>query len=195
MTRALRLELLESMSAEHFLFGMRRFVARRGKQLQIVSDNAPQIRMSKSILENIWPKFEDDPEVRSYLCNYGIQWKVIAPRSPWMGGFYERLVGVVKSAIRKVLGKLILNRQQLEVLLFEIENAVNSRPPTHVPSGYQSLLELRPLTPADFLFVNAKGSSLPAAELLYYDFRSGSSGAMLQSWLKGIGHLDEYWNS
>ena len=124
-TRALHLELLDDLSTGQFLLALRRFVERRGKPLQIISDNAPQFRMSKSILQYAWPKYPEDPDVRTYLCCEGIEWKFIVPYAPWMGGFYERLIGIVKCALKKMLGRLILERPQLEVMLFEVEGVVN----------------------------------------------------------------------
>ena len=41
------------------------------------------------------------------LCTMGIQWKFIPKRAPWYGGFWERLIGLTKTALRKVLGKAL----------------------------------------------------------------------------------------
>ena len=189
-TRAINLELVDDMIAGQFLLALRRFVPRRGKPLQIVSDNALQFGMSKRILEAMWPKFAEDPDVRSYLCGEGIEWKFLIPQAPWMGGFYERLMGIVKAHLRKVLGKLILSRQQLEVLLFEIENIVNSRPLSYVLIDFSGE---RALTPSNFLLVNNKTSSLARSEILPFEPKEGSGGALLQNWLKGVKHLDAFW--
>ena len=34
------------------------------------------------------------------MSNVGIKWLFIVGMAPWMGGFYERLVGLVKRAMR-----------------------------------------------------------------------------------------------
>ena len=47
--------------------------------------------------------------------------------APWMGGFYERLVGTVKGALKKSIGKICLTEKKLETFLAEAE-AINSRP-------------------------------------------------------------------
>ena len=73
-TQAIHLELLDDMTAGQFLLALRRFVARRGKPLRIVSDNAPQFRMLNRILKAMWPKFAEEPDVRTYLCGEGIEW-------------------------------------------------------------------------------------------------------------------------
>ena len=43
-----------------------------------------------------------------------------------MGGFYERLVGLVKRSLRKSVGRNLLTDTQLETLIKEIEAVVNS---------------------------------------------------------------------
>ena len=45
-----------------------------------------------------------------------------------MGGFYERLVGLTKRALRKTLGSKCLTERQLVTVLTEMEAVVNSRP-------------------------------------------------------------------
>ena len=58
--------------------------------------------------------------------------KFIAPRTPWWGGWWKRLVASVKSALKRSLGKRPLSRQELETLLHEIEACINARPLTFV---------------------------------------------------------------
>ena len=65
------------------------------------------------------------------------------PLSPWHGGFYERLVAVVKAPLRRVLRKSLLALDELSTILLEIEHVVNDRPITYV-AGVE---EPPPLTP------------------------------------------------
>ena len=55
-----------------------------------------------------------------------------------MEGVFERLVGVVKRALRKALHTPHLHTDQLATLLVEIESSVNSRPLLYVSSDSQS---------------------------------------------------------
>ena len=67
-------------------------------------------------------------EVQDFLSNRGIKWTLIVELAPWMGGFYERLVGITKRVLRKTLGADCLTLVQLYTVLTEAEAVVNSRP-------------------------------------------------------------------
>ena len=76
------------------------------------------------------------------------KWKFIVPRSPWWGGWWERLVRSVKSGLKKTLKQRCLTCTELETLLHEVEACINSRPLTFVGDNLE---DRRPLTPANFI--------------------------------------------
>ena len=49
-------------------------------------------------------------------------------KAPWWGGFYERLVKSVKTPLRKVFAKAMLDAEQLSTILDEIEAQLNRHP-------------------------------------------------------------------
>ena len=65
--RAIHLELVKGLSAPLFLDCLKRFVARRGKPKLIVSDNAPQFRLVKSVLDMQWNTIFQSNEVLDYF--------------------------------------------------------------------------------------------------------------------------------
>ena len=87
------------------------------------------------------------------------QWKFIVPRAPWWGGWWERLVGVIKSSLRKTLGLQSVSRIELETVLHEVEGIVNSRPLTFVGDEFDSG---DVLTPAHFLIGRTSLLSKPS---------------------------------
>ena len=69
-------------------------------------------------------------------------------RSPWWGGFYEHLVKSVKTPLKKIFAKAMLDAEQLTTILAEIEAQLNSRPLTYLsadPGDYSVI------TPAQIL--------------------------------------------
>ena len=107
VTRAVHLELMSDMSTEQFLLGFRRFVARHGTPKEIISDNASQFKLASDVINKFWRNILSENDVLSYATNENIKWKYIVELAPWMGGFYERLIGLVKRSLRKAIGKLL----------------------------------------------------------------------------------------
>lgn len=53
VTRAIQLELLEDMSSERFLIGLRRCIACRGSPNEIISDNAGQFKLASGTIDKL----------------------------------------------------------------------------------------------------------------------------------------------
>ena len=54
------------------------------------------------------------------------------PLAPWHGGFFERLIRIVKDMLKKQLKNARLTYEELQTVLLEIERIVNNRPITYV---------------------------------------------------------------
>ena len=61
------------MSADNFLQCLRRFIAKRGKPMMIISGNASQL--GQNIIDEIWKIVPNDKELQSYVSNEGVIWK------------------------------------------------------------------------------------------------------------------------
>ena len=146
--RAIHLEWIRNLTASQFLCCFRRFFARRGKPRHIISDNASQFKLTAKVLDRQWQQVIDSDEVLYYCSSENISWKFITEAAPWQGGFYERLVGLVKRALRKSIGRQLLDWDELATLLTEIEAIINTRPLTYVFEDFESGFSL---TPAHFL--------------------------------------------
>lgn len=99
VTRAVHLEVVEDLSVETFLQALRRFAARRSLPRILISDNASTFQAAAKGLEELIIS----TQVSETLSTLGVQWKFIPKRAPWYGGFWERLIGLTKMALRKVL--------------------------------------------------------------------------------------------
>ena len=135
VTRAIHLELVESLSTDAFLRAMRRFTARRGVPSFIVSDNAQTFKAASKFLNRVGQQT--------------IQWSFNLPRAPWWGGVFERLIRSVKRCLRKVVGGARLTRDELNTVVTEVEMVINARPLGYV--GMTSDDMEPPLTPSHLL--------------------------------------------
>ena len=192
--RAVHLELATDLTAGQFLQTLRRFIARRGTPKQILSDNAPHFHVTDEMLQSLWSTTVTCDTVQSYLADKGITWRYIPAHAPWMGGIYERLVGMVKSCLRKSLGRAHIRMTQLATLLTEIEAIINTRPLVYV--GADDLLSL---SPADLLQQHTS-LGLPDAPNHLDDpdytppaTRTSTAATLLDAWRKGQTLLNQFW--
>ncbi|KIH60745.1 integrase core domain protein [Ancylostoma duodenale] len=155
--RAVHLEVINNLSATQVIDALRRFVARRGRPQSIISDNATNFKLGRDIVDTI-NNDDNQATINKFLVTENIQWKFITPLSPWKGGFYERLIGIMKTALKKTLGRRIPNKCEFETLVFECEAMVNSRPLTYVGSTVDDSAILRPI---DFLMPRANINLFP----------------------------------
>ena len=103
-------------------------------------------------------------------------------------GFYEILVGMVKRALKKTLGKSKVTVVQLTTIISEIEAVINNRPLTYLDDDINSV---RALCPAHFLSINVH-TGVPQIEE-EYNPRETTSSVLLDKWRKGQGYLDKFW--
>ncbi|XP_055941720.1 uncharacterized protein LOC129971768 [Argiope bruennichi] len=161
VTRSVHLELVGDLTTDTFLLTFRRFISRRGLCSVVVSDNARTFKRAELEIKLIWNVL-NHADVKNFYSANGIKWKYIVERAAWWGGFYERMVRTVKTALRKTLGKSCLTVEQLLTVLTEIEGMINSRPITYVGSDTEEPIAL---TPAHFL-LGKRVTSLPSEILM-----------------------------
>ena len=147
-TRAVHLELTESMSLSCLLLALRRFVARRGWPVMIYSDNAKTFKACSTHLQ-------------SSMGHAAPEWRFSVPYAPWHGGWWERLIRSVKVGLRKSVGQRHLAQRELETILHEVEACVNSRPLTFVSDDSECP---GPLIPNHFLIGHASVLSMERSE-------------------------------
>ncbi|UYV67921.1 hypothetical protein LAZ67_5002505 [Cordylochernes scorpioides] len=85
-----------------------------------------------------------------------------------VGGFWERMIRMIKYLLRKILDHRKLNYEQLETYLIEVESTINKRPLTYITENSDDLI---PLTPA--MFLQDRTTHFPDIEKITADtFRS-----------------------
>ena len=103
---------------------LRRFSARRGTPLLMVSDNG---KTFKSAAREI-TKLMNDPGVKQYFDNARMKWTLNLEKAPWWGGIFERLVRSVKRCLKKTIGGATLTYEELLTVVVEVEMILNCRP-------------------------------------------------------------------
>ena len=144
-TRAVHLVLTQGLSVQSFLMAFRRFASRRGLPSKLISDNAKTFRSAWKEIQAL----SRSQEVLSHLANNRITWTFIVERAPWWGGFWERLIKIVKRCLKNIVGRSTLTLEELNTVLIEIEAVINSRPITYVYDDEESLSY--PLTPSQLI--------------------------------------------
>ena len=152
-TRAVHLEIVEDLSEETFLRAFRRFASRKSLPQKMVSDNASTYLAAAEELKHLF----QSTSLRGSLSRRGVDWHFIPKRAPWYGGFWERLIGLTKTVLKKVLGRTHVNLSSLQTIVVEIEAVLNDRPLTYVSSDVE---DEEPLTPAHLLY-GRRITSLP----------------------------------
>ncbi|KRY67843.1 hypothetical protein T4A_13413 [Trichinella pseudospiralis] len=128
VVRAIHLELVMDMSTNSFLRALRRFISRWGRPKLIQSDNFRTFQQAGSFLKPLLRNHNWEVVQRT-LADEHIEWRFI---TPWCGGYWERLVRMVKVALTKVLGRSRAGPEEQRTVLCEIEARINDRPLTIV---------------------------------------------------------------
>jgi len=108
-------------------------------------------------------------------------------KAPWWGGFYERMIQLVKRSLRKVLGNAKLTYEELETVVVQVEGTLNSRPLTQVESEFCE----QPLTPSH-LVIGRRLATLPTPQEFSDDEQDESA---IQKRARYLGRLiKHFWN-
>ena len=88
-------------------------------------------------------------ELSESLSRKGTEWKFIPKHAPWFGGFWERLIGLTKSTLKKILDRTHATLESLQTIVVEVEAHLNDRPLTYVSSDID---DPEPITPSHLLY-------------------------------------------
>ena len=78
-----------------------------------------------------------DSQIVDILVDKDVSWKFNIPRSPWWGGFFERMVGLTKGVLFKALGGAKLSFASLKEVLLDVEVILNNRPLGYIENDIQ----------------------------------------------------------
>ncbi|KAK3084088.1 hypothetical protein FSP39_007909 [Pinctada imbricata] len=165
VTRAIHIEVIESMTSSSFINSVRRLVALRGNVKEFRSDRGSNF---VGAIEDLKIDVQTGA-VKDYLSKSRITWIFNAPHSSHMGGVWERMIGLTRNILNAVLlgpkGKN-LTHEVLVTLMAEVAAIINSRP--IAPISYDSDV---PIVLSPSMLLNQKFSG-DAPTLIDMDVRN-----------------------
>lgn len=153
-TRAVHLEIANTLSADSAIMALRRLAARRGSPLVMYSDNGTNFKGACTELKDEIAKI-DESKQHEYALQNGMKWLFNPPDAPHMGGSWERLIRSIKIALSATLKNEVQCDEVLYTVITEIEHSINSRPLTHVSTDPR---DRESLTPNHFLIGCSSGN-------------------------------------
>ncbi len=165
-TRAVHIEVIESMNTASCINALRRFFAVRGPAKQLRSDRGTNFIGASQEL-GMQPAKENQTSLLKYLHENGCTWEFNPPHASHMGGAWERMIGVT----RRILDGMLLQKKHAHLthevlctLMAEVSAIINARPLVPVSADPYSpciltpamLLIQKPSVPVPFENYNEK---------------------------------------
>lgn len=127
-TRAVHIEVIESMDTSSCINALRRFFAIRGPAKQLRSDHGTNFVGASNELG--LSKQQQGSSIQRYLSEQGCSWEFNPPHSSHMGGSWERMIGVARRILDSMLLQhhIRLSHEVLCTLMSEVSAIINARP-------------------------------------------------------------------
>ncbi|XP_059829765.1 uncharacterized protein LOC132396202 [Hypanus sabinus] len=139
-SRAVHIEVIESLDTSGCINALRRFFALRGPAKQLRSDCGTNfVGASKEL--------GMDKTVQRYLSEQGCNWEFNTPHASHMGGSWEWMIGIARRILDSILlqQRTRLTHEVLCTLMAEVITIINARPLLPVSSDPENPFILLPL--------------------------------------------------
>ncbi|KAI3351065.1 hypothetical protein L3Q82_005632 [Scortum barcoo] len=149
-SRAIHLEMLNDMSTDSLINGLRCFISIRGTIRQIKSDQGSNFVGAKNEFKEALKELDAD-RLTAFLAEKQCDFSMNAPYSSHVGGVWERQIRTVRGILRSTLAlsPSRLNDASLRAFFYEAMAIVNGRPLT--VDNLSDPHSLEPLTPNHLL--------------------------------------------
>lgn len=153
-TKAIHLELVQSLSTEAFIAALSRFVARRGIPNHMYSDQGTNFIGTANELPSLWYQEAsiESQRIQKECANQGITWHFTPGRASHFGGLWEAGVKSMKTHLNRGFNTTKLTFEEFSTVLVQIEACLNSRPLCSISDDPD---EIMVLTPGHFLIGQA----------------------------------------
>ena len=137
-TRAVHLEVVKTGQINDFVDALKRMISSKGTPTDIYSDNALIFKTLKDRLE------KGDLNLNTLLP--GGKWHLSTEAAPHTGGVWERIVGLVKKPLSKIIGRQVLDYDEMITICKEVEGILNDRPLAEVSADSMEVITPSMLT-------------------------------------------------
>ena len=167
-SRAVHLEMLDDMTTDAFINGLRCFISIRGKVQQIRSDQGSNFVGAKNELATALKELKNE-RIEHYLANQDCEFVFNPPSASHRGGVWERQIRTIKAALDGItqLCPGRLDDSSLRTVFYEAMAIVNSRPLT--VDTMNSATSPEPLTPNHILTMKSSVPLPPPGHFLPQD--------------------------
>jgi len=97
---------------ESFLLAFRQFAGRQSTPRLLLSYNASTFLAAAEELKTLF----QSAKLSETLTRKGTEWRFIPKHAPWFGGFWEQLIGLTKTSLKKTLGRTYATLESLQLL-------------------------------------------------------------------------------
>ena len=126
-TRAVHIEVASSLTVDSFIMALMRFISRRGKPIEIFSDNGTNFVGAEIELRKLIASW-NQTRLSNEMLQRNIEWNFNPPSASHRGGVWERIIRSVRRILCSVSKEQILSDEVLYTYLTEVERILNDRP-------------------------------------------------------------------
>ena len=157
VTRAVHIEVADSLSTDSFLCALRRFLARRGQVKRIRTDRGTNFTGGeRELAAEIDRLMKNESVLHDAMLRRDIEWILNVPNASHHGGVWERMIRSIRKVLDSLLVQQMLTDEALRTLLCEVESVLNRRPLSSVSHDHRDPL---PLSPNDLLLLGGAAPS------------------------------------
>ena len=156
-SRAVHLEVANSLETDACINAIRRFISRRGQVIHIRSDNGTNFVGAERELREAVGELNHE-RIQGALISAGVKWSFNPPAGSHHGGVWERMIRMVRRVLSSVLHQQTLDDDGLHTVMCEVEAILNDRPITQLSDDPN---DLEALTPNHLLLLKGKPALPP----------------------------------
>ncbi len=185
-SRSVHIEVLDDMTTDCFLNGLRCLISIRGTVSSIWSDQGSNFVGATNELNETLKNVKSE-KLKNFLEANKIEFHMKAPHSSHMGGVWERQIRTIRSILSEMMHQFSnrIDTTTLRTFMYEAMAIINSRPlsPQNLSDPH-----LEPLTPNHLLMMKSKIVLHPPGDFVKEDMYAR------KRWKKVQYLAQEFWN-